>query len=253
MVTKNKNMLPPEKPNEDLKARRESMGFTLNDLFQITKISPVNIEAIENGDFLLLPPPIYTKAFIKTYAQIIGIDSKKILDHYESYLEASKSTYEKEEFPKSPRTIGTHYKKLFLILSFIIVAGIFIFCISLYYRTGADIPQYQSGKAVPYIPEAKPAEATNPQMQAKGKAADQASAETSYHLNIEATDLTWLRIREGQGSPYEVLLQPGEKIERIAPSFTIDVGNAGGINVEFEGTPLASLGGPGQVVHLRLP
>ena len=258
MMTKNINIPPPKEPDEDLKyvcsdlkALRESRGLALNDLFQITRISPDNLEAIENGDFHLLPPPVYTKAFIKTYTQIIGTDSKKILDHYERYLETLKASYEKEEVEKPP--ITTHYKKLFLILSLIIMAGIVIFCISSYYKTGADIPQHQSGKAVPYTPVAKPAEATNPQMQAKSEAAAQASAEASYHLSIEATELTWLRIGEGQNSPYEVLLQAGEKIERRAPSFVIDIGNAGGINVEFQGSPLSNLGEPGQVVHLRLP
>ena len=245
------NMLPPEKPNGDLKTLRESKGLTLGDLFQITKISPISIGAIENGDFHLLPPPVYTKAFIKTYAQIIGVDSKKILDRYERYLETSKTTYEREATPKSLRTIGTHYRKLFLSLSSIIVAGVVIFCISLCYED--DIPCRKTGKAVPPASDTKPADTTNLQMQVKDKTADQASTERSYHLSIEATDLTWLRIREGQDPSYEVLLQPGEKIERIAPSFAIDVGNAGGIKVEFEGTPLASLGGSGQVVYLRLP
>lgn len=252
-----KNISPPEGPGEDLKhtcsdlkALRESRGLTLNDLFQITKISPVNLEAIENGDFHLLPPPVYTKAFIKTYAQIIGIDSKEVLDRYERYLETSKTPAKKEEVPKSPKIIRGHYKKLFLSLSF--VAGIVILCISYYnYKTGVETPYYRAGTTVPSTSEVKPADTTN--RQAKSKTADQASAETSYHLSIEATELTWLRIREGQNSPYEVLLQPGEKIERIAPSFVIDVGNAGGINVEFQGTPLESLGEPGQVVHLSLP
>ncbi|OIP88443.1 MAG: hypothetical protein AUK24_07980 [Syntrophaceae bacterium CG2_30_49_12] len=258
MMTKNINIPPPKEPDEDLKrvcsdlkALRESRGIALNDLFQITRISPDNLEAIENGDFHLLPPPVYTKAFIKKYAQIIGDDSKKILDHYERYLKTLKAPYEKEEVEKPP--ITTYYKKPFLIFSLIIMAGIVIFFISSYYKTGVNIPQHQSSKAVPFTPDVKPAEATNPQMQAKSEVAAQASAEASYHLSIEAKELTWLRIGEGQNSPYEVLLQPGKKIERRAPSFVIDIGNAGGVNVKFQGSPLSSLGKPGQVVHLKLP
>ena len=69
-----------------LKEKREALGLTLKDIFQRTRITAVNLEAIENGKLHLLPVPIYTKNFIKTYARTLGIDSKPILDSYEEYL-----------------------------------------------------------------------------------------------------------------------------------------------------------------------
>jgi hypothetical protein len=49
------------------------------------------------------------------------------------------------------------------------------------------------------------------------------------------------------------LLKPGEKIEKSASQFMIDIGNAGGIAIEFQGKSLGNLGKQGEVVHLTLP
>jgi len=49
------------------------------------------------------------------------------------------------------------------------------------------------------------------------------------------------------------LLKRGEKIERKAASFDLDIGNAGGIKIQFKGKNIENLGKSGQVTHLRLP
>jgi len=33
----------------------------------------------------------------------------------------------------------------------------------------------------------------------------------------------------------------------------VDIGNAGGIRISFDGKAIENLGKPGQVIHLRLP
>ena len=73
-----------------LRIRRETLRLTLKDICQSTRVSVVNLEAIENGEFHDLPVPIYTKNFIKTYARALDVDSKPILDSYEAYLNSLK-------------------------------------------------------------------------------------------------------------------------------------------------------------------
>ncbi|MGZ6248241.1 MAG: DUF4115 domain-containing protein [Syntrophales bacterium] len=70
---------------------------------------------------------------------------------------------------------------------------------------------------------------------------------------MEARDVTWLRVTADNNPPYEILLQPGEKIEREASQFIIIVGNAGGIDIAFQGKSLGNLGKEGEVVHITLP
>jgi hypothetical protein len=73
-------------------------------------------------------------------------------------------------------------------------------------------------------------------------------------LVITAKETTWVRIVEDQEISSQFLLRPGDRVERQArQSFDVDVGNAGGIDVEFQGRPVGSIGKSGEVVHLTLP
>jgi len=78
------------------------------------------------------------------------------------------------------------------------------------------------------------------------------SGETSL-LVIKATEETWMRIKADQNPSFQVMLKPGEKLERRAESFNIDIGNANGVKVQFKGKNVENLGKTGEVVHLRLP
>jgi cytoskeletal protein RodZ len=72
-------------------------------------------------------------------------------------------------------------------------------------------------------------------------------------LIISAIEKTWIRIKTDQNPSFQVLLKSGEKFERKAVSFDMDIGNAGGIKIQFKGKNIENLGKSGQVVHLRLP
>ena len=83
-----------EETGPDLKKIREASGLTLKDLFESTRIRSSILEAIENEEFHLLPESVYTKTFMKIYAQAVGVDSEKILSRYEKYLEQHKVSHE---------------------------------------------------------------------------------------------------------------------------------------------------------------
>jgi cytoskeletal protein RodZ len=75
-----------------------------------------------------------------------------------------------------------------------------------------------------------------------------------YRLIIEAKERTWLRIQTDNKETAQIMMRPGEKIERKAQDrFTLDIGNAAGVSVLFQGRKLENLGKQGQVVHLSLP
>ncbi len=79
------------------------------------------------------------------------------------------------------------------------------------------------------------------------------NSEEASLLIISAIEETWIRIKADQNPSFQVLLKPGEKFERKAVSFNMDIGNAGGIKIQFKGKNIENLGKSGQVTHLRLP
>jgi len=72
-------------------------------------------------------------------------------------------------------------------------------------------------------------------------------------LIISAIEKTWIRIKTDQNPSFQIMLKSGEKFERKAVSFDMDIGNAGGIKIQFKSKNIENLGKSGQVVHLRLP
>ena len=293
-----------EKTNIDfllLKEKREVLGLTLKDVFQRTRISVINLEAIENGNLHLLPVPIYTKNFIKTYAQVLGIDSKPILESYENYLNSLAAA----QLP-SPEDIQEKISFLDKICRhksyvWIAVAIVFITTVSLFFssqyqsvnelntnqaiRTATSetgkktdvlplpplvtVPVNEPSKAILPPSSSNTASVAKPIPSQAGTAGQknvaidpralitqnvQVTTTGEEVLIIRATEETWLRIKTGQNQTYqEVLLKPGEKIERKATSFDIDIGNAGGVKIQFKDKNIENIGKSGQVVHLRLP
>ncbi|MBN1474998.1 MAG: helix-turn-helix domain-containing protein [Syntrophaceae bacterium] len=72
-------------------------------------------------------------------------------------------------------------------------------------------------------------------------------------LVIKANEATWIKMKIDQKPSFQILLQPGEKVEYKAVVFDIDIGNAGGVELQFKGKKIENLGKPGEVIRLRLP
>ncbi|CAM2889271.1 helix-turn-helix domain-containing protein [Paenibacillus sediminis] len=63
---------------QQLKEARLQKGLTLDDVQEMTKIRKRYLEAIEAGDYKVLPGSFYVRAFIKTYAEAVGINPDEL-------------------------------------------------------------------------------------------------------------------------------------------------------------------------------
>lgn len=66
----------------ELKETREAQGLSLDSLQETTKIQKRYLEAIEQGNYEILPGKFYARAFIKEYATAIGLDPNKLMEEY---------------------------------------------------------------------------------------------------------------------------------------------------------------------------
>jgi len=288
--------LKPDEP--DFKSIRESRGLSLKDIFKRTRINTTTLSAIENSDFHLLPPPVFTKSFIKIYAKSLGVESSSTLARYEQYLKTLDTARGDAEIKKPPVRAKANYRRILWGSTIIVVAvtaAIFLSWQKAHIEVLPDKP-VESVPAAPLttaanetptdtqgnspspkdvakkteenavqqttdtpVQQSTHESAREPDTQNKDVVISQKIISThketkeKYPLIMEARELTWLRIKEDHNPPYEILLQPGEKIEKSASQFTLDIGNAGGISVEFQGKSLGNLGNKGEVVHLSLP
>ena len=67
---------------ELLRQRRETMGLTFTDLQARTKIRVKYLEAIEKGDFDVIPGEVYLRGFIRSIASELGIDQQEAMQLY---------------------------------------------------------------------------------------------------------------------------------------------------------------------------
>jgi cytoskeletal protein RodZ len=71
-----------ESIGEQLRAARHAKKLSLEDVSRVTKIKVDILEKIEAEDFAHLSAPMYTKGFIKIYAEHVGLDGPAMMDAY---------------------------------------------------------------------------------------------------------------------------------------------------------------------------
>jgi cytoskeleton protein RodZ len=76
---------------QQLKDARLAKGLSLDDVQEVTKIRKRYLEAIEAGDYKVLPGSFYVRAFIKTYAEAVDIDPELLLEEHSEHVPATVS------------------------------------------------------------------------------------------------------------------------------------------------------------------
>lgn len=69
-----------------LKEKRKKMGYSIQDISEITTIQQRYIQALEDDNFENIPGEYYVRAFLKQYATILKMDSQKLIKKYEKYI-----------------------------------------------------------------------------------------------------------------------------------------------------------------------
>jgi len=106
-------------------------------------------------------------------------------------------------------------------------------------------------------PPVTPATPAKPATQAAAPAAPQIAATLlpqkgkSISLQIKAVELTWVSVKADNQAEREMMLRPGETIplEAVSQMYVL-VGNAGGLDLIYNGKPLQRFGNSGDVVGL---
>lgn len=66
----------------DLKRIRKTLGIELDEIFEVARIRVSILKSIEDDLFEDLPPILYLKNFLKSYADILQLESNRIVEGY---------------------------------------------------------------------------------------------------------------------------------------------------------------------------
>lgn len=137
-----------------LRSEREKKGLSHDQVVQVTRLRRHYVEALEKEDWDKLPPPVFVRGFIRSYARVLGLDEQKALSLYEKSAPKTPTTISFKKFSKRRR--GSYYF-IGVVLALIVAAGLYIWVenlstrstgtvdrearIGLEEKTGAEIPE----------------------------------------------------------------------------------------------------------------
>lgn len=85
-----------------LKEARLAKGYSLEDLQEITKIQKRYLVGIEEGNYSIMPGSFYVRAFIKQYAEAVGLDPEELLDQFKKDVPGTQNEEVVQSYAQSP-------------------------------------------------------------------------------------------------------------------------------------------------------
>lgn len=208
-----------------LKEAREAKGYSLDDLQTITKIQKRYLQGIEEGDYSKMPGKFYVRAFIKQYAEAVGIDPEELFDHYKQDI----PTAHHEELPqqlsrvKTRKAIPTGNSKVLDLLPKLLIGVFIIGAIALLYYflqqnagNDADNQVTEEGQTVKFEESEKLKEEPEKEEENKDEAkadSEEADKQDETEEKTEEKPVQQLAVVSAQGSETTYELKNASKFE----------------------------------------
>ncbi|MDD2541544.1 MAG: DUF4115 domain-containing protein [Desulfuromonadaceae bacterium] len=267
-------------PGTILRRCREFHGITLEEASETTKIGVFYLKALEDDQISKFANQAYLKGFLRIYAAYLGLNSDDIARMYDKLFgildEKSDSGHAPAISPRRPRRFISLKKLLLpaLLLTAILITATFfrepppplvrqpqpaavpnpprqlpaIQAVQSSVRakkTEPDIP--------PPLPKAEKPPVELPDVEKTVKSTPPVVVSKGFVLKIKVTQNGTLTSTVDGSGPQEYDLTVGDVIEwKAEKNITLDLSNAGGVDVELNGKPYKSLGPPGQPAYVEL-
>lgn len=276
----------------ELKEARESRKITLETVSKKTKIPVKYLEALEENRYDVFPSHTYVKGFIRAYAKVVGMDPLLLTRQFNAEIAPEEMRIEPknaeaelekalgwrptlnrppvfrkqeperdlnlelvdEEYsdpirrePSNLRQRAMAFRKmqwskwgsqaLMVLAAVVLIGGVVHYGGKLLSKIS-----WGSGKT-----------------EEKDKAPDVLALvkvkDKYQHLVLKALDKSWVLVTmdDGQSSSEADLAEGEVKTYQAVKNFKLKLGNAGGVDVQFNGRSLGVLGTTGQVMEIQLP
>jgi cytoskeleton protein RodZ len=244
---------------------RESRGIKLDEAADVTRISKNYLIAIEEEMFDKLPSPAYVKGFLRVYAGFLGLSGDEMVAMYEksSPSQQTAQSPESAEDETKPGRRPALFRFILWLTPFFTAILLW-----LYFNSGKEngmekspeVSDLKQTAAVPVFPLRSSAVegAMIKEGLSEGGQGDSAVPapplkRSGIILKLKVNQDCWLNITIDDTASKQYDLKAGDLIEwKGEKTFALDIGNAGGIEAEFNGKPLAPFGGLGKTAHVIL-
>lgn len=267
---------------DKLKREREMRGVTLDEIAESTKIARRHLEALETEDFASLPGGVFNKGFVRAYAHFIGIDEDEAVADYAAVsheVQPPDDQFPLEVHEKPNRELNPRKSQMPIVAAaavlLIVMAGAFVWrkhhghegvlpAVAASSGDTSDQAQVADEPATQTTSEAARAEhkskmlavketVTTQQAEEKTEAAaaerrvstaeKPLSPEHSFFVIIKAKEDAWISVvADGRRVSHGILRADKQRFVRAARQIVLKTGNAGGIDVYFNGKAMGAIG-----------
>ena len=236
-----------------LREMRLRHGVSLDEIARSTRVASRYLAALEADDFSLLPPPVFTRGFIRAYCQVLGESAEEVLALYGKSLgrpDAPPEGAVRRRLEPIPEPAGRGRSAVLVSFILLVGLGLALVAVTIALQGGSETPierrvNSPAGSPATVLDRAA-APAARPRESAPGDPAalvrpDERQRESGtsavqmtthppyapviqppaatgpvvapYRLVARASELTWIRVRTADGRITEGTIQPGETRE----------------------------------------
>ena len=191
-----------------LRAARSRLGLELAEVEAATLIRARYLEALETDRYDLLPPGSYRVAFLREYAEFLGLDDRLLADEY-MLRQAPPAVVSPREPPARFVGLLSSFSPLHAGLAVAVV----VFGVAVWRLGTGGTTKVASPPAVPLNPVAQPPAPARPS--AHQTVVAHATAEPRALTLVASRGSCWLLVRRGSSSGtvvYQHTLQPGQRV-----------------------------------------
>ncbi|NJM67784.1 MAG: helix-turn-helix domain-containing protein [Acaryochloris sp. RU_4_1] len=251
-----------------LRETRQQRHISLEEISAKTMIPIRLLSAIEEGRMDCLPEVIYTKGFIRRFADTLGLNGANLADIFSGQASVEQPQDDsniKKRQQKGGRLRGglrpVHLYLLYIVLILSAGVGLSYLTNPSAFTSASDSPSTPGATVPPSQPSQPKYSAPFSQAQTAPKSAKpvasaiQASTPKSNTVRVDLSikEASWLKIVVDGKVSYEGTLSPGVNKTIVAKKqLIIQAGNAGGVMVAVNQKPAKPMGESGAVEELTL-
>jgi len=232
-----------------LKAIRLEKGISLKEVSRETRVGIETLLLVEKEDHNRLPAEVFVKGFLRAYAKVVGADDDVVVQLYLSNRRAFQETFKPDVdlIESSPKFWPRLFFSIGALLCIIVSS---VFGISFFQKPYSNDDSFKQPAVSKNFHDiaSKDSEVLGSGSEKPGNNPEK------MLLKIMANENTWLKITIDDHRPKEYSLHPGDRLDFEASSaINLLIGNAGGVKLILNESPLEVAGKSGQVVRIQVP
>jgi cytoskeletal protein RodZ len=238
---------------QELKRAREARHLSISDVSDVTLINIRFLEAIEEGHTDILPQT-YVRAFIREYANCVGLDPADIMKRYDTVgapaaPPAPEPAHPQQTIveqakpePVKPSESGQKNTSRYLLPALVVVIATIII-----WNLNRPSPQESLREnTIDSGTIAAPRETTKVLV----PAATPVALTDSLTLSASVSESVWVQIIVDDRSPQQFLFRPGRKVAwRARDRFRLSTGNAGALDLTLNEKKIGVPGKRGAILR----